>query len=74
MSKSRKRSAPAEARDERPRTDGVLRVTTGTLKLPEGLESDEEAKHNAMNRVAIVIVASALAFIAIIAWLVYIGQ
>ena len=73
MKKAEKREEPGAAPDPRPRPDGVLRVTTGTLRLPQGLEP-EEAKDDAMNRVVLLVVAGALAFISIIAWLIYMGQ
>jgi hypothetical protein len=51
-----------------------LRVTTGTLRLPEGLETDRKASGDAINRVVLLIVAGALAFIAVVAWLIHMGQ
>ena len=63
-----------DAPPPRSRPDGVLRVTTGALKLPEGLEADRRASGDAINRVVLVIVAGALIFIAIIAALIYMGQ
>ena len=49
-------------------------MTTGTLKLPEGLETERKASDAAINRVVFLIAGGALVFIAVIAWLIYLGQ
>ena len=72
MSMSNTRSKADEAPRQKP--DGILRVTTGTLKLPEGLETDQKARDDGMNRLVLVIVAGALILIAVIAWLISMGQ
>ena len=48
--------------------DEVIRVTTGSLKLPDAITN--EASNRAMNRVVLVVVAVAVAFIAFIAYLI----
>ena len=48
--------------------DDVIRVTTGSLKLPESITN--EAGKREMNKVIFIVVAIALAFIAVIAFLI----
>ena len=48
----------------------VLRVTTGSLKLPEGLDAEKGTSRDPINRVVFVILALAIAFIAFVAWLI----
>jgi hypothetical protein len=48
--------------------DDVILVTTGTLKLPEAVTN--EAANKEMNRIVIVVVALAVAFIGLIAYLI----
>jgi hypothetical protein len=74
MSDSENGAGRIDASRARPKPDGVLRVTTGTLRLPEGLETDRKASGDAINRVVLLIVAGALAFIAVVAWLIHMGQ
>jgi hypothetical protein len=74
MSDSKNRSEPQEAADARLQPDGVLRVTTGSLKLPEGLAAEHTASEHAIDRVVLVIVVLALTFIGVIAWLIHMGQ
>jgi hypothetical protein len=57
---------PKHRESERP---DVIRITTGSLKLPESVAGDATSKAR-MNGVVIVVVAIALAFIAFIAWLI----
>jgi hypothetical protein len=72
MSDSEERGQPDTAPSAK--SDGVLRVTTGTLKLPEGLETERKANDQAINRVVLLIAGGALVFIAIITLLIYLGQ
>ena len=55
--------------DGNARQKEAIRVTTGTLKLPESVSGDATAKER-MNWVVIVVVGIALAFIAFIAFLI----
>ena len=48
--------------------DDLIRVTTGSLKLPESITNEEGKKE--MNMVVIVVVLLALAFIGLIAFLI----
>ena len=48
--------------------DEVIRVTTGSLKLPEAVTNQQA--NRAMNRVVIVVVAIAIGFIALVAYLI----
>jgi hypothetical protein len=48
--------------------DELIRVTTGSLKLPESI-TNEEGKRE-MNVVVMVVVAAVLAFILVIAYLI----
>ena len=55
-----------------PREREVLRVSTSSLRVPRGLEERETA--GTADRVVAVIFLLALAFIAIVAWLIHGGQ
>lgn len=48
--------------------DALIRVTTGSLKLPESITNEEGKKE--MNVVVLVVVAFAVAFILVIAYLI----
>jgi hypothetical protein len=51
--------------------DGVVRVNTGSLSMPEDLATEGEYKKTrGANMVFVVILAVMLAFIAVVAWLV----
>jgi hypothetical protein len=56
------------AHDDGPQKEAI-RVTTGSLKLPERVEGDANARKR-MNWVVIVVVAAALAFIAFVTVLI----
>jgi hypothetical protein len=70
MSDERQKPEPQERRSE----GGVLRVTTGSFRLPEGLEAEKTPDRDRIDAVVVVIVALALVFIAFIAWLIHGGQ
>ena len=57
---------------ERPRDGGVLRVTTSTLKIPEGLETSTSTRGT--DRVVLVVLGLCVLFIVVIAWLIHGGQ
>jgi hypothetical protein len=73
--------APPEERNQEGKTqrdgDGALAVDTGELKLPESLRADTEASAGGtfhLDPVVIVILASALAYIALIIYLIASGR
>jgi len=57
---------------ERARDEGVLRVTTSSLKIPDGIESTDASEGT--DRVVLVVLTMAIAFIVFIAWLIHGGQ
>ena len=63
---------PAEEEEEDPSIrpeGGVLRVNTGSLSIPDGIEAQAGHRNaRGANMVVVVIVAIMLAFIALVAW------
>ena len=53
-----------------PRTDGVMRPDTGSLRVPSDLSDEDNSRSLLPNKVVLVIALLALVFIAIIAWFV----
>jgi hypothetical protein len=64
-----------DARDDTGRNTGpdrgVMRVTTSSLRIPDGFTTESS---RGMNRVALVVVLLAALFIAFVAWLIHGGQ
>lgn len=52
---------------------GVLRVTSGSLKIPDGIDA-QEGKTRLVDPVVVVVLGLAVAFTLFIAWLVHGGQ
>lgn len=70
MKKKRKSGDGAEGGERPAIMKDVLRVTTSSLKLPEGIDATEQSAA-AVTRVVLIVVAIVLAFIAVIAWLIH---
>jgi len=57
--------------DNGPSEKPVMRVTTGSLSVPEGFAPDTDGReHQAIDRIAAALVAGAIMFILFIAWLI----
>jgi hypothetical protein len=69
MKKGRK--ADAGRADPGDSARDVLRITTGSLRVPAALKADEEESRKRIDAVVVVIVSIALGFIALVAWLIY---
>ncbi len=70
MKKGRKTRDGEEASEPSAITKDVLRITTSSLKLPEGIDATEESAA-AVTRVVLIVVAIVLGFVAVIAWLIH---
>ncbi len=53
---------------------GVLRVSTGSLKIPDGIETDDDSQRRNVEPIVVGVVVAALAFIALIAWFIHTGS